>query len=176
MKIMQLLYRIKNTYGEELDTLVEGNEEADTTIVFVHGFGTQKDESYGYFTDIAKALYSTYRTVRFDFSGYGKSQGKQEDSDFKKQAGELKTVLDWVKKQFGGRIYVIAQSIGVFITAFLCPEGIGKIVFTSIPNTNTTHIIESSNSSGNILHQGQGRYLMRLESAYCPVQLESCRK
>ncbi len=82
--IMQTLYRIKNKYKEELDTLVEGNENANTTIVFVHEFGTQKDESYGYFVDIAKALHSNYRTVRFDFSGYGKSQGKQEDANYEK--------------------------------------------------------------------------------------------
>jgi pimeloyl-ACP methyl ester carboxylesterase len=120
---MQILYQIKNNGDEELDTLVEGNENSHTTIIFVHGFGTQKDESYGYFIDVAKALHSNYRTVRFDFSGYGKSQGKQVDVNYKKHAEDLKIILDWTKEKFGGKIYIIAQSMGCFVTAFLSPDG-----------------------------------------------------
>ncbi|MBI3366766.1 alpha/beta fold hydrolase [Candidatus Roizmanbacteria bacterium] len=111
-------------------------------VVFVHGFGTQKDESYGYFVDIAKALYSVYRVVRFDFSGYGKSQGRQEDSNYGKQAGELEIILEWTRKNFGGKIYIIAQSMGTFVTALLSPHKVDKIVFTSIPNSNIEYIIE----------------------------------
>ncbi len=139
---MQILYRIKNKFGEELDTLVEGKDSADTTVVFVHGFGTQKDESYGYFVDIAKSLHNNYRTVRFDFSGYGKSGGKQEDANYQKHADDLQIILDWAKKTFSDKIYIIAQSMGCFVTALLSPDQVEKTVFTSIPNTNVEYIVE----------------------------------
>lgn len=88
--------KIKNNLGEQLDALIEGNEKSKVTIVFVHGFGTDKNETENLFTDIATALKSQFRIIRFDLTGYGKSEGKQEETNYNKHAEDLKSVFDWV--------------------------------------------------------------------------------
>lgn len=133
---------IFNSHHEKLDTLVEGNTLSPITVVMVHGLGVDKHETAGMFDDIAMALADTYRIVRFDFSGFGKSEGQTEDFNYHKHAEDLKAVLEFVTKTYGGMIYIIAQSMGTFITSLLCPLGIAKTIFTGIPNSNTEYIIE----------------------------------
>jgi len=36
--------KIKNVFGENLDILIEGNSNSKDIIIFVHGYGTDKDE------------------------------------------------------------------------------------------------------------------------------------
>lgn len=139
---MEISIKIKNKFGDELDTLIEGNDESNTTIVFVHGFGVDKNESFNYFADITLSLEGQFRLVRFDFSGYGKSGGKQEDVNYQKQAGDLGCVIDYVRANFPGKLFIVAHSMGTFVTSFLCPTGVEKTVFTGIPNSNTNYIIE----------------------------------
>lgn len=133
---------IKNKLGERIDTLVEGKENANTTIVFVSGFGTDKHETAGYFDDLTTALKHNFRIVRFDFSGYGRSEGKSENTSLGKEAGDLEIVLKEVKKKWQGQYYLFAQSRGSFVTSFLCPDGIEKTIFTAIPNSDTNFVIE----------------------------------
>ena len=83
---------VNNAVGEKIDVLVEGNLNSPISIVFVHGFGKNKDESAGLFVDISSVL-REYRVVRFDFTGYGKSEGKQEDTSLVKEASDLNSVL-----------------------------------------------------------------------------------
>lgn len=45
---------IYNNSHEKIDTLVAGNPDASTTIIFVHGFGANKDEGGNYFADVAQ--------------------------------------------------------------------------------------------------------------------------
>lgn len=137
---MQKYLRIPNEEGEELDTLIEGNEQAKATIIFVHGFATDKHETARYFDNIAEVLTKDYRIVRFDFSGCGKSEGKTELINYEKQAGDLDNVIDFVKKNYQGKIYILAQSMGCFVTALLNPQGIEKTIFTGLPNSNTAFI------------------------------------
>lgn len=133
---------ILNKNSERLDVLVEGNKKAETTIIFVHGFGVDKHETAGYFDDISITLQKDFRIVRFDFSGYGKSEGKQEDWDYKKGASDLQSVIDWVTEKYKNKIYILAHSMGTFVTALLSPENIEKIVLTGLPNSNTKFILE----------------------------------
>lgn len=137
---MQEEVLITNIFGESINTLIEGNPTAPVTVIFIHGFGADKNEGGNYFTDIAQALADNYRIVRFDFSGYGNSEGKQEEVNYEKQAKDLEAVLSYVKKNFDGEIYLYAHSMGCFITAMLSPENIKKTVFSSIPNYNTQHL------------------------------------
>lgn len=133
---------IFNSQHEKIDTLVEGLNTSDITVVMVHGIGTDKHETAGQFDDISKGLADQYRVVRFDFSGFGKSEGRMEDFDYYKHADDLKSVLKYVKKTYGGQVYIVAQSMGTFITALLNPKGIEKTVFMGIPNSQTSFIIE----------------------------------
>ena len=132
---MEQFVTIENRQGEKIDTLIEGNEKAKTTVIFVHGFGTDKNETENLFIDIASALKDKFRVVRFDLSGYGKSEGKQEEASYNKHAEDLKSVFDWVKKKFGRKIYILAMSMGCFVTAIASPRVV-KVILLSIPNHN----------------------------------------
>lgn len=63
---MEKELKIKNIFGEKLDVLIEGNEQTDEIIIFVHGFGTDKNEGAGSFFDAAEYFKKNYLTVRFD--------------------------------------------------------------------------------------------------------------
>ena len=134
---------LKNNSEEQLDYIVEGREDATTTVVFVHGFGTDKNETADLFKDISASLNPNFRTIRFDFSGYGESEGKQEDVCLSKQSQDLESVLEFVKELFPGNIYILAHSLGGFVTSALSPNGIKKIIFTGIPRPSTTSLINS---------------------------------
>lgn len=135
---------IKNKFGEKLDTWVEYPEGlVKATIIMVHGFGTSKHETAGYFDDVAVALVNdNFRVVRFDFSGYGNSEGKQEDACYSKQIGDLQAIIEYVQSNYPEQINIFAQSMGCFVTSLTAPSGITKTVMTGLPNSNTQVIIE----------------------------------
>ena len=111
---------VNNAVGEKIDVLVEGNLNSPISIVFVHGFGTNKDEGAGLFVDLSSAL-REYRVVRFDFTGYGKSEGKQEDTSLVKEASDLNSVLRFVREKYGDRIWLIGMSLGCYVIALHLP-------------------------------------------------------
>jgi pimeloyl-ACP methyl ester carboxylesterase len=127
--------KIKNAFDEDIDLVVEGNSKSYTTIIFVHGFGTDKDEGEGLFVDLSSVL-REYRIVRFDFTGYGKSGGKQEDTSLVKEASDLNSVLGFVREKYGNKIWLIGMSLGCYVIALLSPDGIPKTVFISPPDSS----------------------------------------
>ena len=56
--------QIKNPSGERIDFVFEGNPHAAVTVVFVQGFGTNKDEGFNLFVDLARPLSENYRIVK----------------------------------------------------------------------------------------------------------------
>ena len=134
--------RIPNQFGEELDVWMEGNPSASQTIIFVHGFATDKHETAHYFDDLAKSLAEQHRIVRFDFSGCGLSQGRLEDIDYQKQAGELNKIIEYCRQSFSGKFSILAQSMGTFVTSLLCPAAIDRAFFTGVPNSNVDFMIQ----------------------------------
>ena len=126
---------VNNAMGEKIDVLVEGNLNSPISIVFVHGFGTNKDEGAGLFVDLSSAL-REYRVVRFDFTGYGKSEGKQEDTSLVKEASDLNSVLGFVQEKYGDKIWLIGMSLGCYVIALLSPDSISKTVFISPPDSS----------------------------------------
>ncbi|MDP3964855.1 MAG: alpha/beta hydrolase [bacterium] len=135
--------KIFNSRKEKLDTLVEGRN-GNLTIVMVHGFGTSKDENARMFIDISKRLSAYGRIVRFDFAGYGQSEGRQEDVNLNTMADDLKSVLDWVRKKYGGRIMILAHSFGTLVTRYLSPDSIEKTIFTGITPPDVKAHMEST--------------------------------
>lgn len=133
---------IHNVFGERLSTMVEGNEQAKATIIFVHGFATDMHETARYFDDLAVWLGEEFRILRFDFSGCGKSDGNLSDKDYEKWTNDLKHVIAYTKEKYQGELYILAQSMGCFITAMLNPQGISKTAFTGLPNSNTNYLID----------------------------------
>lgn len=136
--------KITNMFGEELDVEVEGNPKSDKVIIFVHGFGTDKNEGFSSFLDEAEFFNDQYITVRFDQSGYGKSQGNDYEFQFQKAAGDLDSVIRWVRRNTPNKmVYISAHSLGAFVTAILSPYQIKKIAMTSIPNSDTDYVIRT---------------------------------
>jgi pimeloyl-ACP methyl ester carboxylesterase len=135
---------IKNKFGEKLDTWVELSEGSiKATIIMVHGLGTNKHETAGYFDDVSEALINdNFRVVRFDFSGYGNSEGKQEDACYSKQIGDLQAIIEYAKSNYRGQLHIFSQSMGCFVTVLTNPSGIAKTIMTGIPNSNTQIIID----------------------------------
>ena len=146
-----------NPYGERLDALVEDRGNALATVIFVHGFGTDKHESSRYFDDLSFGLQKNFRIVRFDLSACGKSDGRLEEKDLEKWAQDLKTVINFSKHKYPGPLYVLAQSIGCFVVSMANPEGIEKAVFTGMPNSNTNFVIDK------LVHRFQSRFNARID-------------
>lgn len=135
---------IKNQKNEKIDTWVEWDDEKQpkANVVMVHGFGTDKHETAGYFDDISSALVeNNYRVIRFDFTGYGLSEGEQRDACYTKHIGDLRAVLEHTTNQYPEDCYIFAQSMGCFVTAMASPDGIKKTLMTGIPNADTSLII-----------------------------------
>ena len=136
--------KIKNIFGENLDVLIDGNLNSNKILIFVHGFGTDKNEGFNMFLDISNHFKSDFITIRFDLSGYGKSEGKDFEFQFQKAAGDVDSIIRFVKKQFKNKeIYILAHSLGTFVVSILSPQNIKKIIFTSIPNSNINFVIQN---------------------------------
>lgn len=153
---------IKNKLGEKLDTWVEIPEGAvKASVIMVHGFGTSKHETANYFDDISAALVNdNFRVIRFDFSGYGKSEGSPIDVCYAKHSKDLQIIIDWVKQHHHEKICIFAQSMGCFVTAITLPTDITKILMTGIPNANPQFIVDrfseryGNKPGGKIDHNG----------------------
>jgi len=140
---MKKSLKVKNIFGESLDVLVEGNEKGDEVIVFVHGFGTDKNEGFSSFLDAGKFFQKDYLLVRYDMSGYGGSGGEEKDFQFQKAAGDLDFILRFVRRKYPAKkINIFAHSLGAFVVVLLSPEGIKKTVFTGAINTDLHLIVK----------------------------------
>lgn len=134
--------KLRNARNNKLDVLISGNENASTAIVFAHGFGSNKNENFNLFVDIAASLEKDFRIIRFDFSGYGESEGEQKDVNLDTMKDDLATVVEYTKG-IHKKVFIVAHSMGTFATILLKPLGIERIVFTSPPNSNTKLLIEN---------------------------------
>jgi len=133
--------KVKNIFGEGLDLLLEGDEKSKQIVIFVHGYGTDKDEGFASFLDLAGYLKEDYLIIRFDLSGYGKSEGEESEFQFQKASGDVDSVIRYARKKYPGKnINIIAHSLGTFVVSLLSPYGIKKTVFTSIINSNTKFV------------------------------------
>lgn len=134
---------ITNIFGEKLDLLLQGNEESNQILIFVHGFGTDKDEGFASFLDCAEFLQDDFLEIRFDLSGYGDSEGEEEEFQFQKAAGDVDSVIRFARKMYPNKeINIVAHSLGTFIIGLLSPYFIRKIIFTSVPNSNINFVSE----------------------------------
>lgn len=140
---MQETPLIKNKNGEKIDTLVEGNADADDLIIFVHGFGTNKHEGQNLFDDEALALKDDFLLIRYDVSGFGNSEGNSVDYTLQKAACDLETILIYARKNYPNKtMHSIAHSMGTFITSYLLPSNIKNIIFTGLPNASGSFVAQ----------------------------------
>lgn len=108
-------------------------EEGKALIIF-HGFGGDSgyDES-GFYSRIAKkAVDHRVNAVRFDFSGYGKSEGKFENMDILREMLDAIAVLNYVRTlPFVTDVYLLGHSMGGVIAGMLAglyPDVVKKLI------------------------------------------------
>jgi alpha-beta hydrolase superfamily lysophospholipase len=101
---------IRNRYGERLKWIIHRTTSLDLVIV-AHGFASTKENAL--IVSVCDAIQGIgVNALRFDFSGYGESEGKPEDSSFIKRSEDLNSVVSHFKAR-GYRIRsVISHSAG----------------------------------------------------------------
>ncbi len=94
------------------------------------------------FLDFSNFLKNDFIIIRFDFSGFGKSEGKDYEFQFQKATGDLDSIIKFARQKYIDKeLFILAHSLGTFIVSMLSPHSIKKIAFTSIPNSNVNFII-----------------------------------
>ena len=121
--------KVVNGQNEVLEVLFEGADihRASDVLVFIHGFGTNLHER-GLFDDIVGSLTDNDKhltTVRFSWSGFGGSEGEQEETTLQKVSGDFESVLDWVfaNKTINARVAVLGFSMGNIIASNVLASG-----------------------------------------------------
>ena len=135
--------KVLNEHGEKLDVVIEGNKNSKTTIIFVHGLGADKEENFNLFVDLSRPLLEKYQVLRFDLSGCGKSEGREEDSSCRKHSRDLNSIIDYTKQELRTSAYIVAHSMGAFVVSMLSPENIGRTAFITVPGSDTLKSIEA---------------------------------
>ena len=154
--------KLTNPSGEKLDVLIEGNQKSTKTIVFVFGFGNTIKKDASMFSSLTRFFQDKYRIIRFDYSGYGKSQGKKQDFNLKKQASDLHVILEYVKERYQGDTILISHSFGALVTLFLNPKSVSKTIFIA-PSPTTKETIDTIKQN---FKDKKGKYLPNGTSIY----------
>ena len=126
---------IRNSRNEILETLVVYPEEGyDETVVFVHGFGADLNENGNLIKDMVNLFQPGFRCIQFSFSGYGKSEGRQEDVTIEKMKGDLRSILSFAMKP-GKKVRILAHSLGALVTTEVATrENCSQLILTSPSN------------------------------------------
>lgn len=135
---------VLNYSGEKLigiETLPSTKNNIFPTVILVHGFAVDKDES-GMFSDLAGHLSDEGILVyRFDFSGCGESEGDYSRTSLSKLRSDLKSIIHFVRsnaKTDNSRIGILAQSFGTAVTVSLAPEIKCLVMLGSISHPKET--------------------------------------
>ncbi|MFP5040953.1 alpha/beta hydrolase [Parasediminibacterium sp. JCM 36343] len=101
-----------NTFNLQSNKVIEcwhiQTENSKGTIILFHGYGGNKSSLIGKSNEFIKQGYST---LLVDFMGSGGSEGNQTTIGFK-EAEEVKTCFDYLKKTGENNIYLFGTSLG----------------------------------------------------------------
>ncbi len=136
----------KNSVDENLAGVIHipKGEGTFPSIIMIHGLGGTKDE-WGQFTRMAKEFCkNNYLVLRFDCAGSGESEGKFRDMTRKKESGDTKAAIKFLKskkKVDKKRIALLGLSLGAAVS-----------VLTWTPEIKTM-VLLSSAIVGNVLRE-----------------------
>ena len=80
--------------------MLEGSEKSKHIVVFVHGYGTDKDEGLASFLEFSEYINNDFLIIRFDLSGYGASGGEESEFRFQKVAGDVDSVIRYARETY----------------------------------------------------------------------------
>lgn len=104
----------------------------NTTIVFSHGFGIQKD-NLGLFTFLSGKFHELgYETVLFDYYKYDDKSKEVYTMPFSEQAVKLQNVLDRIKIENPNKqIIILAHSQGCIVPTLCDVTGVSNVIAVS---------------------------------------------
>jgi len=132
---------ITNKFQERLKGLEDMPEtvlDKCPTVILAHGFGGDKRE-VGMFDDVAKSLTeNNFLVYRFDFSGSGESEGDYSKTSLTKLAGDLRSIIDFIKgrsKVDADKLALVGMSFGTSVAIALdAPEIKSYVLLGSVAN------------------------------------------
>ena len=89
-------------------------------IIFLHGFSQTKAGVYGLFSQICESLDSSIPTLRFDYIGFGDSEGENCHADLDSMIKNADEMTGWfVNKTNCKKIIYIGHGVGNYIATIL---------------------------------------------------------
>lgn len=180
---MKKALKIKNKNNEFLDTSFDGLDLtlSKSIMIFNHGFGTDKHER-GLFDDIVEKLDGDGEDtafIRFSYTGYGESEGKQEEKTLDTMADDLVSVWQYVQEHkskdaivktlsFSMGNHVLTKALGkvsLSIETMICVNpssfvtgeaGKAKWASRSGAEIDTNNVLIIPRADGSITKIGQG--------------------
>jgi len=111
--------------GVKLEGCVYEPKEYQATLLY---FGGRGQDSVGLLPRLSKC-YEDHRIITFNYRGYGKSEGKPDESSIKKDA---LLIYDKVVKNFG-EVGVVGYSFGCAVASFVASKNRPKKLFLIAP-------------------------------------------
>ena len=131
-------------------------------IIMVHGIPGHCGVHNAVFGELESLLSDKdYHTLRFDFRGCGKSEGREEDFTFETASEDLKTVLKWARGDGYERFIFISEGLGATFCIMNMPEdAVCSVMLWPMLNLpmiadkvfNTNEIEKNWETAGYILH------------------------
>jgi len=109
------------------------HECGENFIICSHGLYSNK-ESKKYVEMARKACSIGLSCVRFDFRGCGESEGKFEDSILSNRIRDLDEVVNYIRRNYGGKIALLGSSFGGMVAiVYAYMNMIKPVVLISTP-------------------------------------------
>lgn len=149
---------LKNHFGESLKGWknLSGKSSAPA-IVIVHGFASSSKSDL--LTELGQELAKNgFDAYCLTFSGMDESEGKYRETTLSKQVKELSEIIEFVRSQVKGKLFVFAQSFGTAATIGLNPKVDGIILAGSARD----HLNKLKNKFGDQLNvDGESSFIRK---------------
>lgn len=132
----------ENNLGHRLAGLIDTADNPIAHAVFSHCFTCSKDHPASF--RICKALASQgIQTLRFDFSGLGKSEGDFSKTDFSSNIGDIKAAVEYLSANDRTPRLLIGHSMGgIAAVAAACELSQIDAVITIASPSRPAHILD----------------------------------
>ena len=162
MKEMPII--LENQHQRIKGSLHKPDNETGSLIILVHGFTGDRNGPDNIFIKLSQGLSEQGFTVlRFDFRGSGESEGDFIDMTIMSEVSDLKTVLNYAKKNGYSKVGLVGESLGGAVSILGCDERIKSLVlwYPVIFRKETFRDVDEKKQelekTGSILIEGGGR-------------------